>query len=89
MKNSILHIFQKNSDKFNLNENQTNQIETQRLCSELDSALKEKKGDSTSSLSGSLSEKEKEKETEKEPGKEQVKEQEKKQEQEKEQVKAP
>ena len=39
VKNSILNIFQKNYDKFELNENQKNQIETQRLCNELDKAL--------------------------------------------------
>ncbi len=39
VKNSIINIFQKNEGKFDLNENQKNQINTQKICNELDNAL--------------------------------------------------
>ena len=45
VKQSIFNIFQNNSDKIELNQNQKNQIETQKLCDNLDNALKEKKVD--------------------------------------------
>ena len=65
VKNSILNIFQKNYDKFELNENQTSQIETQRICKELDKALQEKKREKeTEKVKETEKEKEKEKEKE-------------------------
>ena len=76
VKNSILNIFQKNLDKFDLNENQKNQIETQRLCNKLDNALRDKKKDSSPSFFSPESEKEPEKEKELEKEKEQEKEKE-------------
>ena len=39
VKNSIIYIFQKNEGKLDLNENQKNQINTQKICNELDNAL--------------------------------------------------
>ena len=39
VKNSIIYLFQKNEGKFDLNENQKNQINTQKIYNELDNAL--------------------------------------------------
>ena len=71
VQNSILNIFDKNKKKFILNENQNNQIKTQRLCNELDNALnqKSKKENSSTSFSGKLSNKEKSNEKDTEKGK--------------------
>ena len=45
VKKSIFNIFQKNSDKIELNENQENQIKTQELCDNIDNTLKENRED--------------------------------------------